>query len=75
MINKKNIRQVYLRKDHCQPKKSLFSLRNYGIMKRKFISSWFKNHYIWLEYNISKETVFFLIILLSFKIDHKNHAF
>ena len=45
MANIENVRRAYLQKGPCQPKNHNFPWRDYGTMKRRFILSWFKDHY------------------------------
>ena len=69
MGNIENVRRAYLQKGPCQPKNHDFPWRNYGVMKRRFIPSWFNEHSSWLEYSISKDAAFCLFCYL-FKADH-----
>ena len=73
MANIKNVRRAYLQKIHYQPKNHNLLWRDYGTMKRSFIPSWFKDHYNWLKYNISKYAAFCLFCYL-FKADHKANG-
>ena len=58
-----------MQKGPCQPKNHNFPWRDYRTMKRRFIPSWFKDHYNWLEYSISKDAAFCLFCYL-FKANH-----
>ena len=72
MVNIENVRRVYLQKSHCQPKNHDFPWRDYGTMKRRFIPSWFNDHYNKLEYNISKDV--FCLFCFLFKADHGDQT-
>ena len=45
MTDIENVRRAYLQKGLCQPKNHNFPWRDYETMKRRFIPSWFKDHY------------------------------
>ena len=62
-----------MQKGPCQPKNHNFPWRDYETMKRRFIPSWFNDHYNWLEYSISKDAAFCLFYYL-FKADHRGQG-
>ncbi|XP_057774925.1 uncharacterized protein LOC130993906 [Salvia miltiorrhiza] len=58
------VRRAYLLKGPCQPRNHDFPQKIEANRKRKFVSAWFDEFKMWLEYSIAKDAAFCLYCYL-----------
>ncbi|XP_057787724.1 uncharacterized protein LOC131004971 [Salvia miltiorrhiza] len=58
------VRRAYLLKGPCQPRNHDFPQKIEANRKRKFVSAWFDEFKMWLEYSIAKDVAFCLYCYL-----------